>query len=384
MAKAKPAVTKTKVTDRPEPKLANNINLFGDVVKPSTNGLLAQKFVYPPFSVLNARDGNWQSRKRGWLGLGIQSEVGRGADLTRNIDCDGHSRHKEREVSPTEFRRQLDRATAKGAMPAMKYDKGKRGDSHGRAIQPRTCVVASGFADGTRFDRSGKGVDEEGNSYDKGVNATSVFDPVLCELAYTWWCPPGGQVLDPFAGGSVRGIVASILGLKYWGSDLSGPQLAANREQAARICKDAPHQPAWVQGDSAVTLDGAPAADFIFSCPPYGNLEVYSDHPNDLSNKAYDEFLPLYSSIISKACQRLKPGGMACFVVGDFRDADGYYMAFVEDTGMAFRAAGLEKYNEAVLLTAIGSLPVRTSAQFESGRKLGKAHQNVLVFIKPN
>ncbi|HXF87125.1 MAG TPA: hypothetical protein VNK48_02075 [Xanthobacteraceae bacterium] len=43
-------------------------------------------------------------------------------------------------------------------------------------------------------------------------SGTSIFDPVLCEIAYRWFCPPGGSVLDPFAGGSVRGIVASRLG----------------------------------------------------------------------------------------------------------------------------------------------------------------------------
>ncbi len=41
-----------------------------------------------------------------------------------------------------------------------------------------------------------------------GQSGTSIFDPVLCELAYRWFCPPGGLILDPFAGGSVRGIVA--------------------------------------------------------------------------------------------------------------------------------------------------------------------------------
>ena len=41
---------------------------------------------------------------------------------------------------------------------------------------------------------------------------TSIFDPVLCEIAYRWFCPPAGRVLDPFAGGSVRGIVAALLG----------------------------------------------------------------------------------------------------------------------------------------------------------------------------
>src|SRR5262249_25656604 len=76
----------------------------------------------------------------------------------------------------------------------------------------------------------------------------SIFDPVLCELVYRWFCPLGGTVLDPFAGGSVRGIVASKLGRPYVGVDLRPEQIAANREQAARIC-DHP-QPVWHVGDS--------------------------------------------------------------------------------------------------------------------------------------
>ncbi len=42
---------------------------------------LAEKFGVPPFSVLDARQGYWQERKRAWLALGIQSELGRGENL---------------------------------------------------------------------------------------------------------------------------------------------------------------------------------------------------------------------------------------------------------------------------------------------------------------
>jgi len=42
---------------------------------------LADRFLIPPFSVLDARQGYWQDRKRAWLALGIQSELGRGAGL---------------------------------------------------------------------------------------------------------------------------------------------------------------------------------------------------------------------------------------------------------------------------------------------------------------
>ena len=39
---------------------------------------LAERFLVPPFSVLDARQGYWQDRKRAWLALGMQSELGRG------------------------------------------------------------------------------------------------------------------------------------------------------------------------------------------------------------------------------------------------------------------------------------------------------------------
>lgn len=39
---------------------------------------LADRFGVAPFSVLNAREGWWQNRKRAWLSIGIQSELGRG------------------------------------------------------------------------------------------------------------------------------------------------------------------------------------------------------------------------------------------------------------------------------------------------------------------
>jgi hypothetical protein len=49
----------------------------------ATPGNLADRFGVPPFSVLRAAEGWWQSRKAGWLALGIESEVGRGENLLR-------------------------------------------------------------------------------------------------------------------------------------------------------------------------------------------------------------------------------------------------------------------------------------------------------------
>ena len=217
---------------------------------------------------------------------------------------------------------------------------------------------------------------------DTYASGTSIFDPVLCELAYSWFSPKGGTVLDPFAGGSVRGVVASRLGRQYIGVELREEQVAANRLQGDELCPDIP--PVWHTGDSR-NIDRICAdvqADFVFSCPPYADLEVYSDDPKDLSTLKYEDFKPAYFEIIAKSCARLKEDRFACFVVGDVRDKKGNYYNFVGDTVEAFRAAGLHYYNEAVLVTSVGSLPIRVGRQFKAGRKLGKTHQNVLVFVK--
>lgn len=212
-------------------------------------------------------------------------------------------------------------------------------------------------------------------------SGTSIFDPVLTELAYRWFSPPGGVVLDPFAGGSVRGIVASHLGREYHGVELRAEQVAANRAQQA-IAR--PPAPVWHCGDSRdiQTLCATVRADLVFSCPPYADLEVYSDDPRDLSTLDYPAFVAAYAEIIAASCALLKADRFACFVVGEVRDKRGNYRNFVGDTVAAFLAAGLHYYNEAILVTAVGSLPIRAGRQFTASRKLGKTHQNILVFVK--
>ena len=214
------------------------------------------------------------------------------------------------------------------------------------------------------------------------ASGTSIFDPVLCELAYRWFCPPGGQVIDPFAGGSVRGIVASKLGRRYFGCELRAEQVEANRAQAAAICDDP--MPEWHIGDSReiVAHAGGIEGDFLFSCPPYADLEVYSDDPADLSTLGYEEFREAYFQIVAESAKLLLDDRFACFVVGEVRGKNGAYYGFVPDTIEAFRRAGLSYYNEAILVTAAGSLPIRAGKQFEATRKFGKTHQNVLVFVK--
>lgn len=212
------------------------------------------------------------------------------------------------------------------------------------------------------------------------LKGTSIFDPVLCEVLYNWYCPKDGIVFDPFAGGSVRGVVAEMLGRHYIGIDLSEKQVDANQINADQlgVC------PAWHADDSrnmnAYIPDGS--ADLVFSCPPYHNLEKYSDHPLDLSNMNYADFIEAYEEIISKSCAKLKENRFAVFVVGDIRDSKGAYRDFVSTTKHLFQKQGLCLYNENILLEQYGTAPMRAGTIFGTRRKTVKVHQNVLVFYK--
>lgn len=549
--------------------------LLDKAVKRKAANILADRFVVPPFSVLDTEQRAWKQRKKRWVRLGLKGELGRTGVFANGMDC-----RRRWECQKVAKQRQLD-------------------------------VWAS------------------------------LFDPVLCECVYSWWCPPGGLVLDPFAGGSVRGVVASIMGRDYVGIDLRPEQIEADYQQGhdlllsecitdasgltpverhgdiwfkrddlfavAGVCggkvragyaifqrakaakakmmitagarqspqimivaslaayfglpcrchvpdgqdtdeirwarrwgaeivkhkpgynnvivararedaqktdggfyvpfgmecddaveqakgqvsnlpfdkikrivmavgsgmtlagvlwglkeakknipvvgvvvgadprprlgkyapvgwesqvqlvdcgvpyqqevvADAPvrldgiyeakawryvkpgdlfwvvghhespckHFPVWRCGDSA-ELDNLVKvqADLVFVCPPYGNLEVYSDREQDLSNMEYGDFLRAYQTILSKAFDGLKDDRFTCLVVADFRDKKtGCYYPLTSDTVRICRELGLELYNKAVLKTSLGTVPLRATRIFQAGHKLLKIHQDILVFVK--
>ncbi|MHB9861960.1 hypothetical protein [Streptomyces sp. YIM S03343] len=312
--------------------------------EPSGNPSLADRFLIPPFDVLDARQGWWRTRKKQWLSLGMRSEVGRDGGLvfhTQRADPDYYN--KKRAVEQA-----LGRPLTIAEFEADHY------------ARPETAV-ASG---------------------------TSVFDPVLCELAYRWFSPASGTVLDPFAGGSVRGIVAGILGRPYRGNDLRAEQIESNREQRDEFTtrRLLAADPTWSIGDSAEwvkTLEPG-SADMVFTCPPYYDLEEYSSDPQDLSAMSYEAFDEVYARIIAGVARALRPNRFAVFVTGDARDNRGALHDLRGSTIRAALAAGLVYASGAVLVTSVGSLPIMAARAFTGTRNLGRTHQDVLVFCKGN
>lgn len=604
---------------------------------PDSMGSLARRFVVPPFSVLDTRQGYWQERRREWLALGIRSELGRG-DTTPVGE------------SSVYMGTNADGKKQAGAGSVVKKSRTNR---VGAGQGGMTAALANGKAQAFRPTWAAGADAGEG-----AAPGTSIFDPVLCEIVYRWFSGAGQHVLDPFAGGSVRGVVAGLLGRGYTGVDLRPEQVEANRVQwaalahlagqptteppatttsdpgeltpvvgtegawvkrddlfglpggwggkvrsclayvtahtdvaglttagsrhspqaaivagvAARLgvpCRvhcptgamtaeldaaaalgaevvqhrpgyntviiarsredaaargwvdvpfgmetaaaveqtaaqaanvpagvqrivvpvgsgmsaagivtglraagratpvlgivvgadpearldrycpgwrdqlalvpagvpyeaaiDAtwqgvpldPHYeakcvahlqpgdllwvvgrrgthatqptpppasgpaPEWLVGDSrqldTLLPDGA-LYDLLFTCPPYFDLEVYSDDPADLScADGYPAFLAAYQAILDAAAARLRPDRFAVLVVSEVRDPAGRYRGLVPDTIRCAEQAGLAFYNEAILVNSVGSLPLRAQRPFMASRKLGRTHQQVLVFVK--
>ena len=216
-------------------------------------------------------------------------------------------------------------------------------------------------------------------------NTVSIFDATLCEKMYEWFCPKEGRVLDPFAGGSVRGIVATEMGFIYNGIDLSDEQIEANKKQSDK--------PNWITGDSEWVIDSIydKTQDFVFTCPPYYDLEKYTDNPADLSNMDADSFDKKYYSILKKAAAKLKDNRFFAVVVSEVREQSvtgnykiGKYKGLVWKTIRACEEAGLHFYNDMILFNSQHQASRVVDTYFERNRKVASVHQNILVFVKGN
>ena len=109
----------------------------------------------------------------------------------------------------------------------------------------------------------------------------SILDPVLTEVLLKWFAFENCKTFDPFAGDTVFGYVSSFLGNEFTGIELREEQVDFNTEKtkglnAKYICDDALNILNHIEENSK---------DFLFSCPPYFDLEKYSQLPNDASNQ---------------------------------------------------------------------------------------------------
>lgn len=271
---------------------------------------LQERFIIPPFSILDSRAGYWQERKRAWRAL---------------IKDGGESR-----------------------TGLLKFSK----------------LITSKFGS-------------------QGAANVSLLDPVLAELACAWFTPSGEKaaIFDSFAGDTVFGFVAAYLGHDFTGIELRQEQAELNEAR----CHAAGLLNATYINDDARNLGKRlkpESQDLFFSCPPYLDLEKYSDDPRDLSAMSHEAAFAVFQDVFRQAFQALRPNRFAVLVIGEVRTKRGPFAAFVPKLIQAMQEAGFAYYNEAILVNCIGTAALRADKAMNNSRKLTKVHQNVLVFFK--
>lgn len=272
---------------------------------------LSDRFIVPPYSVLDARQGYWADRKKAWNKM-----IGDNGEARDNVN-----------------------AYINDCFDPKKYK----------------VVIKN--------------------------NGTSVLDPVLSEVMCRWFLPneSGNKTFDVFAGDTVFGYVSSRMGNEFTGIELRKKQVDFNTKHteglnAKYICDD---------GRNVLKHVDEASQDLLFSCPPYYDIEVYSDNENDASNqKTYEDFYKIIDEAFSNAIKCLKNNRFAVIVCGDIRSKkDGSYYTFPDDIKRTFISNGMVLYDDLVLLDPIGNAGMK-AGRFMHNRKVCKVHQNVLVFYK--
>lgn len=214
-------------------------------------------------------------------------------------------------------------------------------------------------------------------------DTTSILDPVLCEVLLHWFTEEGHSTFDPFAGDTVFGFCSAFKGRPFTGIELREEQVQQNQSIIDINKLDARYIL-----DDAVNIRNhfkKESIDFMFSCPPYADLEVYSEKKNDLSNMDYDVFFEVIKQVYTDCFSVLKNERFAVITIGEVRHKNtGCYIGLVPKIIQIMMDAGFHYYNEIILNTPVGNLMMRAGRYMNQNRKVGKNHQNVLVFYKGN
>jgi DNA modification methylase len=206
----------------------------------------------------------------------------------------------------------------------------------------------------------------------------SIFNPHLAQMILSAYAPVGARIYDPYAGGGTRGFMASAMGHTYYGVEI-------RREEVDRLLR---HQKKLgvsftIKCDDSTFHTPTENFDFSYTCPPYWNLEVYSDLKGDTSNcKTYADYLRLTQGALLQTFNALEPGSLAVWVVGNFRDKDGDLINLNGDIIRLGKEVGFRLHDELIFWKKTTRDQIRTPS-FEANRRSVRVHEYILIFRKP-
>ena len=212
-----------------------------------------------------------------------------------------------------------------------------------------------------------------------GVNGgkCSVFNPHLAQMILSAYAPLNGKIYDPFGGGGTRGYIATKMGYDYTGVEL-------RKEEYNRVVEQMKQ---WninfnfILADSMQYLPNE-KYDFIFTCPPYYDLELYSNLESDLSNaKSYNDYLLMLKKVINNCYKLLKENTLAIFVVGNFRNKNGELEHLNGDLIKLAKEVGFKLWDE-LIWEGASSVALTRCGKFEKNRKAVRMHEYIIILKK--
>lgn len=212
----------------------------------------------------------------------------------------------------------------------------------------------------------------------------SEFSPLLAHQIVEYWSNEGDLILDPFAGRGTRIMVAKRLKRKSIGLDISQEFVSHIKNKISTKSslfdfEDGAdeYNPTIIRTNSMEMPINSDSVDFIYTCPPYWNIEKYEKHEKQLSEiKDYDLFLEKLGLVLKESFRVLKDGKFIAIVVQDFRLWRKFY-AFGAHTTQIMEEAGFTMWDTIIreyTTNVAAKLPDAKAQKFNV-----KIHEYVLV-----
>lgn len=217
----------------------------------------------------------------------------------------------------------------------------------------------------------------------------SEFNPAVAKRIIEYWSKPWDLIIDPFAGRTTRGMVAILLNRSYEGYEIAPKTyeqtlstLTAFRERSLVMAfgEEKPRCGFKLHLGDGTTMDetGDNAADLVFTCPPYHDLEKYESTRGQLSDiEDYDVFLNKIDTCIANIYRVLKSRGYCVWVCADWRKENKFYN-FHGDCIRSFIEHGFRLWD--IIINVLRSPTERFPAIAASKRYTVKKHEYILVF----
>ena len=222
---------------------------------------------------------------------------------------------------------------------------------------------------------------ETGTSAFYTGKAFGAFNPAVASWLLNCYAPKQGICVDPFSGGGTRAILSAKHGLDYKGCEIRQEEVDAVIDRCKK-CEVIDNVEIF-RCDARNASEYIKTADFLLTCPPYWNLEMYDGGEQDLSMiPTYEDFCKELEKVVAETSKILRPGAISCWVVGLHRDKNGHLMCMNHDVAEMHKRNGFWQKEEIVLsIKNTGSL--QRVGNFEKGNKfLIRTHEYALIFVK--